>query len=209
MNAANVNSSKDFALLRFIRMPGKTEQVLFCRLTSRQRALYEAFIRSDVVLSVLRGSSQLLGAVTTLRKICNHPDLVCGSDQSSFDSFIRNGFVGDDSLADESDEDGDFVVSESMVERAGKLQVLAKILPLWKEQGHRVLIFCQWRKMLNIIQRFTELQGWKFARLDGNTNVASRQRLVDAFNTDDSYFGMLMTTRTGGVGLVSIASDME
>jgi DNA excision repair protein ERCC-6 len=187
------------------RMPGKTEQVLFCRLSSRQRALYEAFIRSDLVMSVLRGSSQLLGAVTTLRKICNHPDLVCGSDQSSFESFVRNGFVGDDSLMGESsDEDDDIDISESMVERAGKLHVLAKILPLWKEQGHRVLIFCQWRKMLNIIQRFTELQGWKFARLDGNTNVASRQRLVDTFNTDESYFGMLMTTRTGGVGLVRV-----
>ncbi len=105
-------------------------------------------------------------------------------------------------MDDSTDEDEDMVVNESVVERAGKLQVLAKILPLWKEQGHRVLIFCQWRKMLNIIQRFTELQGWKFARLDGNTNVASRQRLVDTFNTDESFFGMLMTTRTGGVGLV-------
>jgi DNA excision repair protein ERCC-6 len=106
-------------------------------------------------------------------------------------------------LDESTDEDEGMVVNESVVERAGKLQVLAKILPLWKEQGHRVLIFCQWRKMLNIIQRFTELQGWKFARLDGNTNVASRQRLVDTFNTDESFFGMLMTTRTGGVGLVS------
>ena len=53
----------------------------------------------------------------------------------------------------------------------------------------------------NIIERFTRQQGWKFARLDGNTNVASRQKLVDKFNHDDSYFIMLMTTRTGGVGL--------
>ena len=55
--------------------------------------------------------------------------------------------------------------------------------------------------MLNIVQRFTELQGWKFGRLDGNTNVASRQRLVDTFNSDTSYFGMLCTTRTGGVSI--------
>jgi DNA excision repair protein ERCC-6 len=61
--------------------------------------------------------------------------------------------------------------------------------------------------MLNIIQRFTELQGWKFGRLDGSTNVASRQRLVDTFNNDDSYFGMLMTTRTGGVGLNLTGAD--
>ena len=61
--------------------------------------------------------------------------------------------------------------------------------------------------MLNIIQRFTELQGWKFGRLDGNTNVAARQRLVDNFNSDDSYFGMLCTTRTGGVGLNLTGAD--
>jgi DNA excision repair protein ERCC-6 len=55
--------------------------------------------------------------------------------------------------------------------------------------------------MLNIIQQYVVAQGWKFLRLDGKTNVASRQRLVDTFNSDTSYFGMLCTTRTGGVGL--------
>lgn len=61
--------------------------------------------------------------------------------------------------------------------------------------------------MLNIIQRFTDSQGWKFGRLDGNTNVAARQQLVDSFNSDDSYYGMLMTTRTGGVGLNLTGAD--
>lgn len=56
-------------------------------------------------------------------------------------------------------------------------------------------------QMLNVIERFVNLQGWKFGRIDGNTNVAARQRLVDTFNQDDSYFGLLCTTRTGGVGL--------
>ena len=61
--------------------------------------------------------------------------------------------------------------------------------------------------MLNIIQRFTESKGWKFGRLDGSTNVAARQRLVDNFNSDESYYGMLMTTRTGGVGLNLTGAD--
>ena len=55
--------------------------------------------------------------------------------------------------------------------------------------------------MLSIIEQFTIQQGWKYCRLDGNTNIASRQKLVDKFNEDASYFCMLMTTRTGGVGL--------
>lgn len=64
------------------------------------------------------------------------------------------------------------------------------------------MFFVYWATSFqNIIERFTRQQDWKFARLDGNTNVASRQKLVDKFNNDDSYFIMLMTTRTGGVGL--------
>lgn len=189
------------------RMPGKTEHVLFCRLSQRQRMLYESFLRSDEVTKVIRGSNQMFSAITVLRKICNHADLACDPDKPSFDSFVKNGFVkeadlyGDDDDEDFSDSDDEIGNEESLTERSGKLEVLSKILPLWHKQGHRVLIFCQWKKMLNIIQHYTQQQGWKFGRLDGNTNVASRQRLVDEFNTDDSYFGMLCTTRTGGVGL--------
>jgi len=195
------------------RMPGKTEQVLFCRLSSRQRALYEAYLKSDEVRNILRGSTSLFRSITILRKICNHPDLVCGSDQSSFESFVRDGAQTkkDDSDSSSSEDDfgndNDVDGEEYLVDRSGKFEVLAKILPLWKEQGHRVLIFCQWTKMLNIIQRFTALQGWKFLRMDGSTNVGSRQRMVDDFNGDDSYFGMLMTTRTGGVGLNLTGAD--
>ena len=70
-----------------------------------------------------------------------------------------------------------------------------------------VLIFTQWTKTLDLIQRFMYLKGFKFRRLDGKTNVSSRQRLVDTFNSDDSYFAMLCTTRTGGVGLNLTGAD--
>jgi len=207
------------------RMPGKKEQVLFCRLSDCQRSMYEAFLQSDLVKKVFRGSAQLLGAITTLRKICNHPDLVSPPDEFSSDPFsesILGNFnhslrarESDDYASDDDDDDdtsqkvGDGTVDRyhELIERSGKLEILAKILPLWKKQGHRVLIFCQWRKMLDIIMDFVKSKGWKFGRLDGNTNVASRQRLVDTFNSDKSYFGMLCTTRTGGVGLNLVGAD--
>ena len=198
------------------RMPGKTEHVLFCRLSPRQRAMYEAYLKSDVVARVFRGNHMLLAAVTVLRKIANHPDLVCDPSDVALDNFIKNrGNTVEAANGDASDSDGyniddGYVGDEqSLLERSGKLDVLAKILPIWKKQGHRVLIFCQWRKMLDIIERFVRFQGWKFGRLDGNTNIASRQRLVDSFNTDESYFGMLCTTRTGGVGLNLIGGKLE
>jgi superfamily II DNA/RNA helicase len=171
-------------------MPGKTEQVLFCRLTPKQRSLYTEYLRSDEVMGVMRGSVQLLKAVTVLRKICNHPDLLIGPNGD----FVLN----DDSSSSSED---DFYDQENLADRSGKLAVLSKILPLWHKQGHRVIIFTQWRKMLSIIERFVNTQGWNYARLDGNTNIAARQTLVDKFNADATYFIMLMTTRTGGVGL--------
>lgn len=176
------------------KMPGKTEQVLFCRLTRTQRDMYEAYLRSDEVSQVIRGSNQLLKATVMLRKIANHPDLVCDPDQAA--SFVQTrgssctARVEGDEV--DSEEDEDMLMDEdSLVQRSGKLEVLSKILPLWHKQGHRVLIFCQWKKMLNIIQRFTMLKGWKFGRLDGDTNIGNRQRLVDEFNTDISYMGLL------------------
>jgi DNA excision repair protein ERCC-6 len=185
------------------RMPGKTEHVLFCRLSQRQRQMYEAYLQSDDVARVLKGNAQIFAAVTMLRKITNHPDLVCDPDEKCFESFVRNAGGQHITSSDGSDDSGDEYVDhdETLTERSGKLEILSKILPLWHKQGHRVIIFSQWCKMLNIIERFLTMKGWKFGRLDGNTNIASRQRLVDAFNTDDSYFAMLCTTRTGGVGL--------
>ncbi|KAI2497754.1 hypothetical protein MHU86_16749 [Fragilaria crotonensis] len=141
------------------RMPGKTEQVLFCRLSKVQRKLLK------ITFKVMSGFSEIVDS------------------------------------GDSDDDDSDVDNVESVVERSGKLEVLAKILPLWKKQGHRVLIFCQWTKMLNILQRFVMANGWKFGRMDGKTSVSSRQTLVDAFNEDESYFILLMTTRTGGVGV--------
>lgn len=120
-------------------MPGKKEQVLFCRLSGRQRSMYEAFLQSDLVKRIVkRNSTQLLGAITMIRKICNHPDLVCPPD--SLDAFLQKGFVGDSDFADAYSDDGDessVGEEESLTERSGKLEVLAKILPLWHEQGHR------------------------------------------------------------------------
>lgn len=62
------------------RMPGKKEQVLFCRLSDRQRTMYEAFLLSDQVKQVLRGSAQMLGAITTLRKVRQPIVLNAGGD---------------------------------------------------------------------------------------------------------------------------------
>ncbi len=165
-------------------MPGKTEQVLFCKLSNRQRRMYEAYLASDEVQHILRnrGTTQSFRPIITLRKICNHPHLLVGSDPAAYDSFLKNGKVNNDDRDDYSSDDENLSLDEltdeeSIVESSGKLEVLAKILPLWKQQGHRVLIFSQWKKTLDIISHFINSMGWNFGRMDGNTNVASRQKV--------------------------------
>ena len=78
--------------------------------------------------------------------------------------------------------------NNNVVDCSVKLEVLADILPLWKSQVRCVLIFTQWTKMLDRVERFCSLRGWEFGRMYRKTNFASRKRLVDAFNSDESYF---------------------
>ena len=224
------------------RMPGKTEQVLFCRLSPRQRFMYSAFLRSAEVQDVVEGKLRCFRAITILRKLCNHPDLVCRNDNNKILHFVRYGTsdlissgggkngswiggegdddeeeeggrggtpaVGGKKVQQKDDEEDDDQNNEfSFVNRSGKLKILAKILPLWREQGHRVLIFSQTIQMLNLIERFVDNKGMNFRRMDGKTNVASRQHLVDSFNSDESIFGMLLTTKTGGVGVNLIGAN--
>ena len=208
--------------------------------------MYSAFLRSGEVQYVMEGKTRCFRAITILRKLCNHPDLVCRNDNSKILHFVRYGtsdlissgggkngsWIGgegdDDGDGDDDDafvEKGAAAVGEvvgegekddeeddennefSFVNRSGKLKVLAKILPLWQEQGHRVLIFSQTVQMLNLIEKFVNRKGFNFRRMDGKTNVASRQPLVDSFNNDESIFGMLMTTKTGGVGLNFVGAN--
>lgn len=58
-------------------LPVKYEHVVFCGLSPFQLALYKHFMNSDEMKKLLRGKeSQPLKAITILRKLCNHPDLL-------------------------------------------------------------------------------------------------------------------------------------
>ncbi|KAG5176938.1 P-loop containing nucleoside triphosphate hydrolase protein [Tribonema minus] len=192
-----------------VKLPHKTEQVLFCRLTRRQRALYMDAICSPQVRARSRCVTAGLPrfrAIGVLRKLCNHADLACPPGAS-----IAAAMAGTDPLeAAESDSDSELVGEEAefgAAERSGKLLVLQQLLPLWRAAGHRVLVFTQTRGMLGILERWVRSRGWVYGRLDGNTPVGARQGLIDRFNTDPEVFIMLLTTRTGGVGTNLTGAD--
>ena len=61
-------------------LPPKVEHVIMCRMSKRQRLLYEDFIsRADVKVAMQGGSFiGVLNVLMQLRKVCNHPDLFEG-----------------------------------------------------------------------------------------------------------------------------------
>lgn len=63
----------------------------------------------------------------------------------------------------------------SILLSAGKLQTLHTLLRKLKIGGHRVLIFTQMTRMLDVLEQFLNYHGHIYLRLDGNTRVEQRQ----------------------------------
>lgn len=77
-----------------------------------------------------------------------------------------------------------------------------------KATGHRVLIFSQMTKMLDLLEDFLESDGYKFERIDGNVTGQLRQDAIDRFNTAESpSFVFLLSTRAGGLGINLASAD--
>ncbi|EWM21940.1 e1a binding protein p400 [Nannochloropsis gaditana] len=90
---------------------------------------------------------------------------------------------------------------------AGKLQTLARLLLSLKRGHHRVLIFTQMTKMLDVLEQFLNLNGHVYLRLDGATGVDRRQKLMDRFNNDERIFCFILSTRSGGLGINLTGAD--
>ncbi|GAV04070.1 hypothetical protein RvY_14407-2 [Ramazzottius varieornatus] len=89
----------------------------------------------------------------------------------------------------------------------GKLQALDDLLKGLFAGSHRVLIFTQMTKVLDILEIFLTYHGYKYLRLDGTTGVEMRQTLMDRFNRDKRYFVFILSTRSGGVGVNLTGAD--
>ena len=83
----------------------------------------------------------------------------------------------------------------------GKLQRLALLLRERKAGGHRVLIFTQMTKILDILELFLNFHGYIYLRLDGATKVEDRQYITERFNSDSRVFCFISSSRSGGVGI--------
>ncbi|OBA14327.1 uncharacterized protein OGAPODRAFT_17167 [Ogataea polymorpha] len=89
----------------------------------------------------------------------------------------------------------------------GKLQKLASLLQDLIPKGHRVLIFTQMTKVLDILEKFMNYNGYKYMRLDGATKIEDRQLLTERFNKDPKIKCFILSTRSGGLGINLTGAD--
>lgn len=179
-------------------VPPKEETLIEVELTVLQKQYYKALYEKNVGFLHKPGRKALDGPslnnlAMQLRKCCNH-------------LFLING-VEDDLRLKKKDamDEADF-----MTQGSGKFVLLEKLLPRLKQDGHRVLIFSQFKILLDVLMDYLHEREYRFERIDGSITGHKRQAAIDRFQdaqSKDPPFIMLLSTRAGGVGINLTAAD--
>ena len=155
-------------------LPPKTEQILFCTLTPDQQELYDK----------LRAGYQ----ATLLENIDSQGP--SGSAMQVLEALLRLRQVAcHPGLVDAAWEDAGSAKLEALFDQ------ISEVL----EEGHKLLIFSQFTKLLAYVQRHLEEQAIDFAYLDGQTR--NRGEVVERFQTDPDCNVFVISLKAGGLGL--------
>lgn len=99
-------------------------------------------------------------------------------------------------------------VDKRLVTDSGKMTLLDKLATKLVKDNHKILIFSQFTKMLDILEDWVgQLKKWRYCRIDGSTAQTDRQDAMETFNSDDRYKVFLLSTRSGGLGINLTAAD--
>ncbi|KHJ95791.1 CHDCT2 domain protein [Oesophagostomum dentatum] len=174
-------------------MPSKSELIVRVELSPLQKKYYKNILtRNFDALNVKNGGSQmsLINIIMELKKCCNHPYLFAKASLEA--PKLKNGMYE----------------GTQLIKNAGKFVLLQKMMRKLKDGGHRVLIFSQMTMMLDILEDFCEVEGYKFERIDGSITGQARQDAIDRFNAPGAQqFVFLLSTRAGGLGINLATAD--
>lgn len=168
----------------------RQETLIEIDLTSAQKQYYKAIFEKNAEFLTGNAVSSLTNIGMELRKVCNHPFLITGVEEA-----LTKGLTNEETM-------------QKLISACGKLELLDKLLAKLKTEGHRVLIFSQMTRMLDLLEDFMRFRGHLFERIDGGVTGNARQAAIDRFSKPDSdRFVFLLCTRAGGVGINLTAAD--
>uniref|UniRef100_A0AAX7ST26 DNA helicase n=1 Tax=Astatotilapia calliptera TaxID=8154 RepID=A0AAX7ST26_ASTCA len=172
-------------------LPAKVEQILRVEMSAIQKQYYKWILtRNYKALSKgTKGStSGFLNIMMELKKCCNHCYLIKPPEDNEFLNRAE--------------------ALQHLIRSSGKLVLLDKLLVRLKERGHRVLIFSQMVRMLDILAEYLRSRQFLFQRLDGSIKGEMRKQALDHFNAEGSEdFCFLLSTRAGGLGINLASAD--
>ncbi|MFT7816245.1 DNA repair and recombination protein RAD54B isoform X1 [Arapaima gigas] len=188
-------------------LPPKLEWIVFCRPSPLQLELYRKVLAHRMVRACLQGAlenSPHLVCIGVLKKLCNHPHLLYATVREKGDISVEDPsegtlYQGLEELFPEGYSTGGYNTADS-----GKLLALCDLLASVQQlsPSDRVVLVSNYTQTLDLLQDLCVHLGYSFCRLDGQTPVSQRQRLVDRFNSRYSTeFVFLLSSKAGGVGL--------
>lgn len=178
----------------------KEETVVEVELTNIQKKYYRGILEKNFTF-LAKGTTtsnipNLMNTMMELRKCCIHPYLLNGAEEQIQIDF--KAAHGEDSAS----------YYKALINSSGKMVLVDKLLPKLKSGGHRVLIFSQMVKCLDILEDYLIYRKYPFERIDGRIRGDLRQAAIDRFCRPDSdRFVFLLCTKAGGLGINLTAAD--
>lgn len=169
-------------------LPPKHETILYTGMSAMQKKLYRDILTRDI--EAINGTSgnrtAVLNIAMQLRKCAGHPYLFPGIEDRTLPPL-----------------------GEHLVENCGKMVLLDKLLKRMKERGHRVLLFTQMTRILDLMEDYLVMRKFKYCRIDGGTSYEDRESFIEDYNRPNSEkFLFLLSTRAGGLGINLQTADV-
>lgn len=183
-------------------LPVKYEHVVFCNMSPFQLDLYNHFIQSPEIRSLLRGKgSQPLKAIGILKKLCNHPDLLdLQKDLPGCEHAYPEDFTPPDARGRDREVKSWY---------SGKMMVLDRMLArIRQDTNDKIVLISNYTQTLDLFEKLCRSRAYGCLRLDGTMNIKKRSKLVDKFNDPDGpEFVFLLSSKAGGCGLNLIGAN--
>ncbi|OCF38279.1 DNA helicase INO80 [Kwoniella heveanensis CBS 569] len=97
--------------------------------------------------------------------------------------------------------------TKRLIVDSAKLARLDDLLRELKDGGHRVLLYFQMTKMMDLVEEYLIFRQYKYLRLDGSSAIGDRRDMVTSWQTNPDIFVFCLSTRAGGLGINLTAAD--
>jgi DNA helicase INO80 len=97
--------------------------------------------------------------------------------------------------------------AKRLIYDSAKLARLDTLLAELKPGGHRVLVYFQMTRMIDLMEEYLVYRQYQYLRLDGSSKLEDRRDMVRDWQSNPNIFVFLLSTRAGGLGINLTAAD--